>query len=273
MAAVGAALAAATAATFSFVDPSFSGIVTGIPTFLLGLVWAWALGFPQTVGKSKLRWGWVLSVPLAAANGALAAGLLLAMGSSQDVFDPRGFLFGAALGATFGVFVWVPALAATLVAFGLPIAYAQNQAQKGLAGAERGEKIVGAVCAALAVAALSATLRDPVEHPGIDHLVNKRETLVAAGVVLTRAMAALAVVAGGLAAGLASRREALRRTFVAEVEQGKVPGFRVDATSEGKALVRVSSLGQGYRVSDFAEELYLLDEEGAATESRTAELR
>ena len=47
-------------------------------------------------------------------------------------------------------------------------------------------------------------------------------------------------------------------------------GFRVDATPEGKALVRVSSFGQGYRVADFSEEVFLLDESGEATESRLA---
>ena len=49
-------------------------------------------------------------------------------------------------------------------------------------------------------------------------------------------------------------------------------GFRVEEVPEGKVLVRVSTLGQGgaYRVADFEEEVFALDQEGAATKEKTA---
>ena len=43
----------------------------------------------------------------------------------------------------------------------------------------------------------------------------------------------------------------------------KVSG--VDASPEGKVLVRIVAQGQGYRVADFAEEVAALDRDGAVT--------
>ena len=108
-------------------------------------------------------------------------------------------------------------------------------------------------------------------EPGPQAFGTRREGLVAAGLVFMRIAAVLGAVVGGTAAVLANMRERSRKLFVESAEQGKIPGVRVDATPEGKALVRVSSLGQGYRVSDFTQEVFLLDEEGHATESRLAD--
>jgi hypothetical protein len=85
--------------------------------------------------------------------------------------------------------------------------------------------------------------------------------------------ASVAFVAGGVAAALAHARERRRRDFVARAEAGDVKGFRVDASAEGKVLVRVTSQGEGYRVADFQEEVFLLDEEGRATKARAIDAR
>jgi len=272
MIAVGLSLAAATAAAFSILDKGFSGLVTGAPTLVFGVIWAWLLRIPNTIGSSKVRWAWLASVPLAAINAGFSAGLLFATDNGKS-FEIMTFFGGMALGATFGIFLWAPALVATLVAFGLPIAMSQSLAKKGLAGEERGEKIVGVVCAVLAMLGLAMSFVHVPDNPGSEHLFHNRASLLWGGMVFTRVVAVLGALAGGAAAVLASAREQKRKAFVADAEQGKVPGFRVDATPEGKALVRVSSLGQGYRVADFTEEVFLLDEEGQATESRIAAAR
>jgi hypothetical protein len=270
VAAVALSLSAMTAAIFGAMSHEFSGLVTGVPTLLVGLVWAFVLRIPATVGRSKVRWGWLASVPLAALNGGLAAGALL----SQSEHGPfvGTFFAGLALGSTIGVFFWGPALVLTLLAFGLPMAWAQSLAKKGLAGEERGERIVGAVCMVLAYAALMLTFfQDRGPSSEFSEWESRRIAIEYAGHVFMRIAAVLGLVLGSVATALATLRERQRRTFVSDVEAGKVRGFRVDATPEGKALVRVSSLGQGYRVADFSEEVFLLDEHGEATESRMAE--
>jgi len=271
IAAVGLALAASTAAVFGSVGHEFSGLVTGVPTLVIGMLWAWVLRLPNTIGRSTIRWGWLMSVPLAALNAGLAGGLLLAADGSGNTVQK--FFGGMAFGATLGVFFWMPALLLTLAAFGLPIAWAQKLSKKGLAGEERGESLVGVVCTVLALLAFllsfgQAKAPEWVESPD---LANTKAALVAAGVVFMRIAAVLGVLAGGAAASLAMWREAKRRAFVTEAQKGNIPGYRVDDTAEGKALVRVSSQGHGYRVADFTEEVVLLDEEGHATESRLAQ--
>ncbi len=271
IAAVGLALAASTAAVFGTMGHEFSGIVTGVPTLVIGMLWAWVLRLPNTIGRSTIRWGWLMSVPLAALNAGLAAGLLLASEGTGD--KVQKFFGGMAFGATLGVFFWMPALLLTLAAFGLPIAWAQKLSKKGLAGEERGEWLVGVVCTVLSLLAFLLSFGQEkvpewVESPD---LTGSKANLVAAGIVFMRIAAVLGVSAGGAATSLAMWREAKRRAFVTEAQNGNVPGYRVDETAEGKALVRVSSQGQGYRVADFTEEVVLLDEDGHATESRLAQ--
>ena len=68
---------------------------------MLGTVWAFLLRSRKTVGKSKLRWGWLASLPLAAANGGVAFGLLLASESYNGDYAGK-FALGLLLGATIG---------------------------------------------------------------------------------------------------------------------------------------------------------------------------
>ncbi len=258
--AVGASLSAATAAFFRALMGTGSDggrivFITGFPTLLFGLLWAKVLRSPKTVGSTSLRRGWLLSLPLAIANSSFAAGLLMA-------FEPHGgdvitrFLTGVVLGATFGVMFWLPGLILTLMCFGLPIASAQSLAMKGLAGEERGERIVGVGAAIMAAVAVFATLLDgALRFPGA-HI---------GGAWAVRALAAAGALSGITAAWLAWRREEDRRAFVREVEEGKNPQFRVEPSNEGKVLVRVVSQGEGYRVADYLEEVAALDREGAVT--------
>jgi hypothetical protein len=137
-----------------------------------------------------------------------------------------------------------------MICFGLPIASAQNHARKGLAGEERGERIVGVACLVMGLlAAALAWTSLPVNEEGM---------------WLPRLLAVLGALGGGTAAVLARAREGRRRKFVARAEAGEVPGYRIEATEEGKVLIRVVSQGEGYRVADFEEEVFELDAAGEA---------
>ncbi|MBI5517008.1 MAG: hypothetical protein HY909_24715 [Deltaproteobacteria bacterium] len=258
VAAVGLALAATTAAAFRALLSGQEIVwVTAAPTLVLGTLWAALLRWRRTVGRSTFRVAWLFSIPLAMVNAAVAGGLLF-LSEPGRADRLMNFLMGMVLGATFGAIFWVPALLVTLVCFGLPIAHGQRLAKQGLAGGERGEQWVGVMSAVMALVAVGLSLYHPdwSNRGGQDALW------------ALRALAGLGGASGLLAALLAGRREALRRAFVADVEAGKVEHFRVDATPEGKALVRVVSVAEHYRVADFTEEVAAMDREGAVVRHR-----
>ena len=263
--AMGLSLAAATAVAFSSTlgSPNSYGAValaTGLPTLLFGILWAFLLRSPKTVGSSKLRWGWLASLPLAAANGGVACGLLLASDShGTDIVSK--FAIGVLAGATVGAFFWFPALLATLAFFGLPVSRSQRLAQQGLAGEARGERVIGLASAILGALALAARAKwgRAADYPS-DQLLD------AMGNVFVWATPILAIIAGAIATGFARARELRRRHFVSDVESGSVAGFRVEVVPEGKVLLRVTSVGTAYRVANFEEELFALDAQGEARE-------
>jgi len=236
--AVGLAIAAMTTAAFTLGDPEHGNwaIIVGIPSLLVGTLWATMLRRRETIGPKRIPVGWVLSVPLAAFNGSLACAMLFTMQ------EPRLFSFigGAILGATFGVLLWAPGLLLVLMVFGVPIAHARHLAQRGLASEDRGERFVGLACAVIAVTTLA------VSHASLPFAV-------------------LAAASGIAAAWIALRREARRRRFVARVEADEVPGFRVDWRTSGKMLVRVEPHVETYRIAPQPdEELIELDADGRA---------
>jgi hypothetical protein len=259
VAAVGLTLAAGTSAVFGALLHGSSEVAfaTAVPTWILGTVWAWLLRRPRTVGRSPIRLGWVLSIPLAMLNSALAAGWLF--GSARDGL---GFLVGAFAGATFGAIFWIPALVATLLCFGVPIAWAQRLAAKGLAGEERGEWIVGLACAVIGLGSVALAV---AVHWSV--LVEPWRSSTPA-LWVTAVLGAVGAMAGGTAAALAIAREMRRRTFVAGVEAGTIHGYRIDPTDEGMVLVRVVSQGGGYRVADFEEDVFELDAFGNAMRAK-----
>lgn len=254
--AVGLALAAVTSAVLTGMlhEPAgATSLATGIPTLLVGSLWAWALRRPGTVRNTSFRWGWVASMPLAMLNGALASGAL--MGFAGPQVDMERFFLGAFLGATVGSLIWFPALVGTLICFGVPIAWGQRLAKQGLAGEERGEWIVGLICLVMSLLGLFLSF----EAYGA---IAARDLV---GVWMTRGFGVLGALAAATSTGLAFAREARRRRFVADAEAGQVPGYRIEPTDEGKVLIRVVSRGEGYRVADFEEEVFELDAQGQAT--------
>jgi hypothetical protein len=248
IAAVGLSLAAIVSAVSGGDDGL--GIYTGLSSLFVGTLWARLFRSRRLIWK-RWRIGWVACIPLASLNAGLSLGL--AMAADTHVDRGRHFLVGATAGATIGAIIWVPALVATIVVFGLPIARAQALAALGLAGEERGERIVGTVCAAVSAVALgiAATM---ASHFG--------------GVWSAATFGGIGGIAGATAAILAWRREVRRRDFVSGVEAGQIAGYRIAALPEGKVLFRIVSQGQSYRVADFEEPIAELGAEDEVTRLR-----
>jgi hypothetical protein len=248
IAAVGLALAALTAAIASFATDG-AALVCGLPTLFVGMLWAALLRWRKTVGSNGFRAAWLLSAPLAATNAGLACAatfLETSLLTPQNIFEQVGG--GLFIGATFGALIWIPALVLTLFLFGSPIARSQRLAALGVVGEEQGEALIGKRCAwiggiAILVTMWSSSMRAPMPLSFLFPIFSAITGLVA-GVAATR---------------LASLRQRDRRAFVGEVAAGNIPGYRVEDTAEGKALVRVVSMGQGYRVADFSQEILRLD--------------
>ncbi len=240
-----------------------ASFVVGLPTLVIGVLWARLMRWRRTVGKSQLRMGWLLSIPLAMLNAALAAGVLL---SHQDGKERvLLFLAGMLAGVTYGVFVWFPALLLTLLLFGVPIWWSQRQAERGLSGEERGEGMVGLTVSVLSLGSVAVTAgltRNWLFTDGLTHPAQALDWLNPWGMGLTWVYAAGGLVAGLLACVQAALRERQRRQIVQQAAAGKIAGLRVDETAEGRVLVRVAPQGDSYRVSDLEEELVALDAEG-----------
>lgn len=228
-----------------------AGEWSGASTLFFATVWVKLLRRPHRIGDIPM--GWLASVPLAALNAGFSFALATAFhGAGIATEEVSGFLVAIVLGAIGGSVVWVPALLTTMVVFGIPLARAQTLARKGLAGEEGGDRIVGAICAALAVCALVMST-------------------VGAGGAFAPIAAALGGATGISAAVLATLRQRARREFVWRVESGDVEGYRVDESTEGKVLVRISAQdGSAYRVTNFSEEVCRLDAEGNAVEPRVS---
>ncbi len=234
VAGVALALTAITATVFAALTTHLNTVLVGIaPTLLIGALWAFVLRIPKTIGTT-LRVGWAIAPVLAALNAGVTCMVLFGPG-----------LASFAIGVSLGAIVWLPALLATLVLFGFPLSRAERLAKEGLDGSERGEQVVGITVSILAGIVLSLTV-----------LAAKVSFMPAT------ALAIAALVVGVSSYFIAARRRRARTNFVADVEAGKVVNFRVDATPQGKALIRVDGLGDAYRVMDYEEEIAVLSERG-----------
>jgi hypothetical protein len=247
--AVALAMAAAAASGVGIVFRDFnrSAIATLSATMILGAVWAALLRVRATVGNNGVRVGWILSLPLAALN-AVAAEVVFAL-IERGSGGTASLWTAARVGLVNDAVYWLPALVIVLVLFGLPLAWSQRQASKGLSGREGGEGFVGATTALIAAVSMA--------------LVPRGAEVTAGGAAIF-ATASAAIVLGALTSLWSLATRVRRRRFVAQVEAGEVPRFRVDPTPEGKVLVRVNSQGEGYRVGDLDEVVEALDADGEA---------
>lgn len=226
--AVGASLAACTAAAFRLAVPE-TATYAALSTVVVGTVWAASIRIRAR--RKGVPVGWLMSPVFACVNSMLCVALI-SLGESRSIGFSETIGMVVLGGGLIGAIIWIPALVITLLLFGLPIAQAQRIAARGLAGADRGEIIVGLVSAVLALLPFAGS------PPSIETVL------------------ALVAIACGLAATtLALLRERARRAFVRRVEAGEVASFRIEPSAEGKVLVRVTTTGMAYRVSDYVEEI------------------
>lgn len=237
--AVGASLAACTGAVFRLLWMQ-TATYAALSTVVIGTLWA-AMIRMRTQRKS-IPVGWLMSPIFACANAMLCIGLITIGEGHASFFDTIGIVVLG--GGLIGAIIWIPALVLTLLLFGLPIAQAQRIAARGLAGADRGEIIVGLVSAVLALVPLVGS------PPSIETV-----------------LALVAITCGLGATILGLLRARARRAFVRRVEAGEIASFRVEPSAEGKVLVRVTTAGMAYRVSDFVEEIARLDGDEVVTGS------
>lgn len=249
---VGFALASLTAAIPAALAHQGSSVyslamIVGLPTLLCGVVWARVLRIRTKIGQTRFRLSWLASIPLAALNAGLACAALFMFDTDGMNEMARAGVLGFLLGISFGAFIWIPALVATLLLFGLPIARSHALAEKGLAGEEQGERFLGITTLILSffgilLTATTASMPNST-HPVMDLVGKLGMWGLGLGGVLT----------GSLAAYFSQLRTKRRHAFVADVEAGNVTGFRVAETPEGRVLMRVTSMGEGYRVANFEE--------------------
>jgi len=219
-------------------------------TLLAGALWARVMRSPKGAGWR----GWAASVPLAMLAAALASVVADVLGAVAQL-KAKTLLADALMAASVYALLWFPVLLIMLLLFGFPVARARRLAAEGLARKERGERLVGVVCAAWGLVALLLLINGYHD--------DAFDPLPALAWRLRTASAACALLAGGAATVLAIVRERRRRGFVAGVEAGKIQGFRVDPARGGKVLVRLPQEGD-YRAADAEEKVFTLDASGAA---------
>jgi hypothetical protein len=188
-------------------------LVAAASTFILGTLWAGLVRWRRTIAGTSFRLGWVASMPLAALDAAVVSEDLFNGGISRLGLGPLGV---AVLGATVGAVVWVPAVLVALLCFAAPIAWAQRLAARGLAGEERGERMVGLATATMSMIAVALAAAPYRTGVGFMH-----PTRCVPGV-----LGMLGALLGGTAALLAFAHERRRQSFVSAVvapgEEGRV---------------------------------------------------
>jgi hypothetical protein len=248
VAAAGFALAACT-----WPIRELGGIAVPISTLFYGLIWARFV----RLRAGRIPIGWLASVPLAAMNAGTACAFsipqmasLVTRGDVAECFGP--FVMGASVGAI----VWLPALVATLVLFGLPLFFAERAAHKGITGDDHGAVVVGSAstfyCGLMLLWLMYEKNWALASHLQV--------------LPLARALAAVGLVAGLLCVVLARARIRIRRVFLNRVRTGIAPGYRLEPvrTVMTARLVRVTEEGVGYRETALVEPLFEIDEHGDA---------
>ncbi|RYZ46950.1 MAG: hypothetical protein EOO72_00750 [Myxococcaceae bacterium] len=243
--AVGSSLALAAAATTGMVLSHAAGLgfltaCGALPTVLVGLVWVALL-------RGNRLAGWLLALPLAAAS---AAPMMVMASPYQPVGELHWTLTVGLLHAL--------ATSGAMLMLGLPLAWSRRQARLGLAGAERGEILVGVECVWLAAWAL--VVRAAIEQLRYRDDVLAGVALEAPGQRALLALAVIGVVSGLGTAALALWRGRRRRALIASAEAGERRDYRVEHTPAGRVLIRVRVAADDYRQADADEESFDLDE-------------
>jgi hypothetical protein len=193
----------------------------------LAMAWAWLLRRPgrARIGTLSIHRGWLWLAPLAAIYGAV---LWFASRSGGERLPPLdGVLPGVFL---LGVFL-------ALALLGVCIAWSHARREQGRPGGEeRGDR--AASFAAVVASVVGLALQDG--RIGAD-------SQPLPGTLLVRALALIGLLAGATAVVVVQVRMRSRRLFVARVEAGEVPGYRVTTRDGDRVLVRSAADANAYR--------------------------
>jgi hypothetical protein len=242
-AALGLALGATAAVVLGLLQPSLMSCA--LPTTVLGALVSIVVRSQKPAEDERVRsfyWAALFAAADAAVSGAIE------LQGEAEPFGGHGpalritFLDGAFLGVVYGFPIWISMLGAALVVFGFPILWARHLEKSGLAGEERGETIVGSVCAIVSVMTLASCV---AAHP-----LENREVLV------PMVLAAGGLLAGGAAALAAVVRDTERRRFLDRAASGDAPGYLVETRRGSKVLLRVAPSSTAYRGTDVEEVVF-----------------
>lgn len=248
MAGIGLALATAASAFFDFADS------IALSTLLFGTTWAALLRWKRASRKGVRR-AWFATAPLGALNAATIAVFIFTKDESPTLGRS---LLAAGLGLVIGALYWIPAVLVTLLFFGLPIRWSHRLARRGIAGEVRGDRIV-------ATAVMLVGFVAPLWY------LQRSGDFTAARLLKSLKMSALEIAIGGglsvllgaVVALLATWQLVRQTRFLAKVERGDSPKFRIKDTEDRRVLVRVEEAADtAYRVSEIEVPLAELDEDG-----------
>ena len=195
------------------------------------------------------RWAWLACVPIGYLNCAMT---IFMMTGRKDALSER-IVMSLVLSVPMAI-VWVPALLVGLALYGVPMELSRGWSKSGLAWRDRGEALVGAVSAGLAVIALIRVWFIASRAP---HVLDGSDTSdTSTAVPRIGAIAVFAIVAGGVAVLLVGLRARQRRAFLRSAAAGDAPGYRVEIGATATRLFRVRAADDGYRSAAVEEEVY-----------------
>jgi len=254
--------AAGATAVFGALMKDSVALVAGVPTLVTAGCWVGLVRLDPRFGEDcGRRARWLLALPLALVNGALGGGLFCWLTGGFGHL-PSTFLGGAALGATFGIVYWGPALLATLLVLGAPLRFAERRARRGLSGEDLGGKMVGAAAATQSLIALVWQL---VAQKSSGHRMSWGEAqeirrwLRPLDADVGASIALLGIVAGAIVLIFSAVRSAKRKALQTRVELGLEPGFRVNLTQRGTVLVKLRAPREPFRTTNLPEEVFPLE--------------
>lgn len=194
-----------------------------LSTWLAGTAWAVSLRSRRRFGKKGEPVGWWLGLPCVVFASGLTVALWLGM--HRGTLGLGGFLVGSTLGLVFAL----PGAAALGMIFVPLVAKARDWSSTGLEGHERGETLVGAISALLASAGLGYAWLLPSLRVPPWGWSNPRLVLLS--------VAALAIVTGLGAAGLALLRRARRARLIPALGHGAFAGLSCETRDGVRRVV------------------------------------
>lgn len=220
-----------------------------ISTLFFTSLWQRSLRRRGADPKLQTKRGWWWSLPYSAFN-TLGAALLLAIRNRgadglADVLPLVLVVF------SFGTLLWVPACVVVVLVYGITIARIARVSPHGAPAADRMEVRLSAINSVISIFAL--TFASFIAHRpggglgGIEHAA-QIATYLAAGGALGLSMGAMLLV---------SQRDRKRRGFLAKIESGESPQYRIDVRKEEVVLLRVDT-ADAYR-GHVAQEVAVLE--------------